>query len=275
MTKAICMKRRKNGMKNSISTTPGPAADFSEDEKIDKKSYLPAYAQISRILKQRISKGIYAPGSRLPSEASIANSFGISAMTSRQAIGILAEEGLVDRIQGRGTFVKRLKFTYSSFGLDSLRKVFMDRKKLEVRIINAKVMTASENIEKRLELEPGSSVILVERLIFHDKKPVIYQISYALAEPESPFVETMLDTDVLTGLLLEKDFSSFKKAELRLLPSSLNKKDAALLNLKEGESVFRLEHTYYDFKDVPSAFGWFLITPEKMPLISRMGVWHD
>lgn len=258
-------------MKNNKMNT----SDFSEDDQIDKTSYLPAYAQLAYILKQWISKGIYHPGARLPSEAAIAKNFKISAMTARQAIGILDKEGLVDRIQGRGTFVKRLKFTSSRFGLDSLRKVLMDREKHEVRVINAKKEEASENLRKILQLRPGSSVILVERLILQAQKPFIYQISYALAEPESPFVETMLDTDVLTGLLLEKDLSFFKKAELRLLPTSLNKKEAGLLHLMEGESVYKLEHTYYGSNDSPSAFGWFLIAPEKMPLVCRMGVWND
>jgi hypothetical protein len=70
-----------------------PMSEFNETERIDKKDHLPAYAQLARILKQRISDGTYQPGTRLPSEAAIAENFGISAMTARQAIGILAQEG--------------------------------------------------------------------------------------------------------------------------------------------------------------------------------------
>ncbi len=260
-----------NGFLDTSRTTP----EFSKDEKIDKKNHLPAYAQLARILKQRISNGVYQPGARLPSEAAIANNFGISAMTARQAIGILAEDGLVDRIQGRGTFVKRLQFTSSNFGLDALRDIFGEKEKLEARIIKATVEAAREDIKTILRLGENNSVILVERLILHEKKPLIFHVSYARADPESPFVETMLDTDVLTGLFLEKSLSSLKKAELRLLPVSLNRREADFLHLTEGENVFKLEHIYYDFRDLPSACGWFLIAPYKMPLVCRMGVWHD
>lgn len=258
-------------MKEKITGTP----NITEKDKIDKKSYVPAYAQLAGILKQKISNGIYRPGARLPSESAVARSFGISAMTARQAIGILSEEGLIDRIQGRGTFVKRLKFTSSNFGLDSLRQIFLEKEKLEVRIINASVQPASKDIKNRLHLESDCSVILVERLILHDKNPVIYQISYALADPELPFVETMLETNVLTGFFLEKDLSSFKKAEFKLLPTSLKLNEAEQLHLKKGDSVFKLEHTYYGFGELPSAFGWFLITPDKMALTCRMGVWNN
>jgi GntR family transcriptional regulator len=75
---------------NRPHSAPG---EPGENEKIDKKSYLPAYVQLANILKQRISSGIYQPGNRLPSEASLAKHFGLSAMTARQAVSVLAEEG--------------------------------------------------------------------------------------------------------------------------------------------------------------------------------------
>jgi GntR family transcriptional regulator len=247
--------------------------ELSPEDGIDKTSYVPAYVQVANVLKQKISRGVYQPGSQLPSEAAIAAGFQISAMTARQAIGLLAEEGLIDRIQGRGTFVKILQFTSSNFGLDSLARIFATEDDISIRIIEASVQLASEDIKNRLDLESKSSVILVKRLILHQNEPLIYQISYALADPESPFVETMLETNVLTGFLLKKDLNSFKKAEFKLLPAFLQPEEAETLNLPEGESVFKLEHTYYDFNDAPAACGWFIIAPEKMPLICRLGVW--
>ena len=148
-------------------------------------------------------------------------------------------------------------------------------KKLEVRIVKAKVLEAGDELSKRLHMEKKGSVILVERIILHHKDPVVFHSGFARADPESPFLETMLDTDVLTGLFLEESIPGFKKAELRLLPTCLDKREAEFLQLGEGQSVFKLEHVYYDFTDLPLAFGWFLIAPEKMPLVCRMGVWDD
>ena len=250
-------------------------SEFNETERIDKKDHLPAYAQLARIIKQRISNGTYQPGARLPSEAAIAGNFGISAMTARQAIGLLAQEGLVDRVQGSGTFIKRLKFTASHFGLAPLGAILREKEKLEVRILKTAVEEPRDDLRKVLQLGKEHSVILVERLILHEKHPLIFHVGYARADPESPFIETMLETDVLTGLLLEERLPGFKKAQLRLLPASLDKREANFLQLNEGQNVFRLEHLYFDFSDLPSAFGWFLISPERMPMICKMGVWHD
>jgi len=249
--------------------------EFNETERIDKKDHLPAYAQLAQIIKQRISDGTYQPGSRLPSESAIAQNFGISAMTARQAIGLLAQEGLVDRVQGRGTFIKRLKFTASHFGLESLGAILREKEKLEVRILKTAVEDARDDLRKVLQLSEENAVILVERLILHDKHPLIFHVGYARADPESPFIETMLETDVLTGLLLEESLPSFKKAQLRLMPASLDEREAKFLQLTEDQNVFKLEHLYFDAFDRPSAFGWFLISPERMPMICKMGVWHE
>ena len=244
-------------------------------ERIDKKSYLPAYVQLATILKQRISANLYPPGSRLPSEASLAKDFGLSAMTARQAVGVLAEEGLVKRVQGSGTFVQRVGVATSHFGLDALRDVFLDTDHLDVRILKATVESAEGAPCKALGVATGERLVVVERLILHQEHPFTIQVGYARFDPESPIVETMLDTEMLTGLFFENGPSCFMKGELRLLPSFFNPTEAELLNGETGACAFRLEHIFYDFSDQPASFGWFIVSPERMPLISKVGVWNE
>lgn len=244
-------------------------------EKIDKQNYLPAYIQLASILKRRISSGIYQPGSRLPSEASLAKHFGLSAMTARQAVGVLAEEGLVKRVQGSGTFVQRIGVTTSHFGLAALRDVLMDKDHLDVRILKATVESAKGAPCQALDVAKGERLVVVERLILHQGHPFSIQVGYARFDPTSPIVETMLDTKMLTGLFFEEGPSCFMKGELRLLPACFNQKEAELLNSKTGAFAFKLEHIFYDFSDQPASFGWFIVSPEKMPLISKVGVWNE
>ena len=88
-------------------------------------------------------------------------------------------------------------------------------------------------------------------------------------------MEAMLDTVVLTGLIFQEGYSNFKRGSLRLMPNLPEPREARLLNLKEGTTVFKLEHLFYDFEDRPAAFGWFLVSHDKLPLISKVGVWDD
>ena len=63
------------------------------------------YQRVYRELRGRILSGHYAPGSRIETEPVLTEQFGVSIITIRQAAGMLEEEGLLDRRQGKGTFV--------------------------------------------------------------------------------------------------------------------------------------------------------------------------
>ena len=72
---------------------------------VDRSSPLPAYFQISRALRARISSGEWKPGSQLPAEPELARQYAVSRMTMRQAIQELVREGTLSRRRGSGTFV--------------------------------------------------------------------------------------------------------------------------------------------------------------------------
>jgi GntR family transcriptional regulator len=71
-------------------------------------SHVPKYAQIADIFRQRIARGIWGKGCRLPANESLAAEFGVSRITVRQAVDLLARDGLIEAQQGRGTFVKAM-----------------------------------------------------------------------------------------------------------------------------------------------------------------------
>lgn len=74
-------------------------------ETIDPGVATPVYRQLTAILRRRILAGQYRPGRMIPSEKQLEQEFGISRNTSRRAIMILRDEGLVVTVPGRGTYV--------------------------------------------------------------------------------------------------------------------------------------------------------------------------
>lgn len=62
------------------------------------------YEQIAAHLRSLVAAG--RPGDRLPSEAELCTRFGVSRMTARQAVQVVANEGLIDRRRGAGTFIR-------------------------------------------------------------------------------------------------------------------------------------------------------------------------
>jgi GntR family transcriptional regulator len=69
------------------------------------RSHVPRYLQLADLFRQRIAKGQWVSGERLPSLFELVREFDVARVTVRQAIDVLRREGLLDPVQGRGTFV--------------------------------------------------------------------------------------------------------------------------------------------------------------------------
>jgi GntR family transcriptional regulator len=67
---------------------------------------IPRYVQLAGLFRQRVDKGIWPPGSVLPSIEQLMAQFDVARVTVRQAIGLLAGEGMLSPQRGRGTFVR-------------------------------------------------------------------------------------------------------------------------------------------------------------------------
>ena len=67
------------------------------------------YLQLYNDIKGKIDDGTYSEGAKLPSDEELKNIFQVSMITVKKALGILKDEGLVQRIPGVGTFVKERK----------------------------------------------------------------------------------------------------------------------------------------------------------------------
>jgi GntR family transcriptional regulator len=68
-------------------------------------SPIPRYVQLADLIRQRIARGVWASGGKLPSLELLTREFDVARVTVRQAVDLLAREGLVSAQRGRGTFV--------------------------------------------------------------------------------------------------------------------------------------------------------------------------
>ena len=67
------------------------------------RRHVPRYLQLADLFRQRIAKGQWALGEKLPSLFELVQEFDVARVTVRQAIDVLRRDGLVDPVQGRGT----------------------------------------------------------------------------------------------------------------------------------------------------------------------------
>src|SRR5919206_4503842 len=135
-------------------------------------------------LKQRIDRGEFPAGTRLPSEPELAAELQVPRATLREALRAMELEGLLRRRQGSGTFIAEHPRMANSldvnFGVtDAIRAAGMT-----AGIARARhwVEPAPAGEAALLELEPGQDVVVVERVRTAEGKPVVSSHEFHLAD---------------------------------------------------------------------------------------------
>ncbi len=249
------------------SQLPAEAAD----ESIDRNSYEPAYIQLVSILKRQVASGVLRAGDRLPSESKICMQYKVSPMTVRRAINILSDQGIVDTAQGRGTFVKPIKLETASFDLLELQEIF-NNGETNVSMLEARIISANNKAAMKLKINEGERIIYIRRLISHDEEPLLYHRECMIYDPQRAVVESELEVTSLRGLFKGEGSSEFKYGNLSIEATVINEEEAALLQYGTGSAAFNLEHIFYDYKETPVSWGWFICRGDKLRFSSTIGI---
>jgi GntR family transcriptional regulator len=134
---------------------------------IDTSSPIPLYYQIREQLRQRILSGALIPGDTLPGEAQICAETGVSRMTARAALSQLANEGLVVRKRGKGSFVATPKAIFEDFSFPLVSYTRMLEQaglQAKAQIHLQQVEPAEVSVAEELKLVVGEPVVHIERL---------------------------------------------------------------------------------------------------------------
>lgn len=138
------------------------------------------YDQIKDDLLSKIKDGTYPEGQTIPSELELAEMYGVSRPTIRQALQILVSDGYLEKRRRRGTVVTKPKVSQSfTMSISS----FEDAMRLAGRLPKTKVLMfkrerANAEVEKRLELTRGQDVFKLVRLRYADDLPNVFVESY-------------------------------------------------------------------------------------------------
>ena len=124
------------------------------------------YARIKQHLKDELSRGRWPPGAPMPSDAELVAQFGVSRMTVTRALNELRAEGLIERLQGVGTFAAQLSRVASTLRIRDLHEEITSRghrHHAEVHVARQEV--ATDAVAHRLGIAAGTPVF--HTLIVH------------------------------------------------------------------------------------------------------------
>ena len=143
---------------------------------------LAPFAQVKQYLKGRLAAGDWPPGVLMPSEAELVARFGVSRMTVNRALRELQAEGLIERVQGVGTFAAQLHKVSSTLTLRDLQEEIAERgHHHEARVIAQEEVPATEGLAGQLGLQAGAPVY--HTLIVHLENGVPLQCEDRYVNP--------------------------------------------------------------------------------------------
>lgn len=199
------------------------------------ETYLPQYRRIEQALRERISR--LSAGDRLPSDIELCEEFGVSRMTARNAMQRLAEEGLVAREPGRGSFVAeapahRRANRLMTFSQEMLRRGLSPSSRVLVLVIRPS--TADE--AARLGLDPTEPIVHLRRLRCADQAPVAIESTVLLGACAGAVMTADLEGGSLHEALARGGYV-LRRGTGTIAAAAATAEDARLLGIRTGDPL--------------------------------------
>jgi GntR family histidine utilization transcriptional repressor len=192
------------------------------------------YLRVKQWLKAQLAAGRWPPGALMPSEAELTAQFSVSRMTVNRALRELQGEGLVERLQGVGTFAAQLARVSSTLTIRDLHEEIEargHRHHAEVHLQREERATAP--LARQLGLEPGAPVF--HSLIVHHDNGIALQCEDRFVNPAwaPQYLEQDFTRITPTHYLL--DVAPLWEAQYTIEASAPTEQEARLLGIGRAE----------------------------------------
>lgn len=216
------------------------------------KSDEPAYLQIKHWLLSELSRGRWGRDHPLPPEREIAESFEVSRMTVRHAFSELTHEGWIERIRGKGTFVRDVRIQYGTNGLTSFSQEMKAAGKTPgAAVLRFEIRSGSAEECDRLQVASGTRVVELRRLRTANTLPVGVETAVLpLARVEGITRVPLNQLSSLYQVLRDACGLRLYKANQWMEAGLCGAECAELLGVKTGSAVLQSERTTMDDEGV-------------------------
>ncbi len=214
----------------------------------------PLYELVKQAITVMIAAELLKPGDRVPSTSELCQRFGVSHITVTKALQDLAREGIISRVQGKGTFVTSRPIERRLNNLVSFTRE-MVRQGLAVRsrVLSVKEVVGTPSLNRRFGQPPEEPAryVQIERLRFVDDTPACVATSTFPEAVGRRLKQLPLEDASFYDILERKlDLSLFRE-ERWITPIVATAALARLLDVPRGAPLFRLEGMTFLEGDVP------------------------
>jgi GntR family transcriptional regulator len=210
-------------------------------------SPIPRYLQLADLMRQRISRGLWPQGHRLPSLDELGQEFGVARVTVRQAVELLARDGLLSPQQGRGTFVTGQaseRWLSVETSLEALARMYRDTVPQLVNIDESTVAPALRPGEGR----PAERYVFMRRVHSREGAPYCV-INIHLAEPVFRRTPKRFRDEPVIPILVGLKSLRIAKAHQVLTIGAADMEVARLLGVPINSPVAEVRRVFRDEND--------------------------
>lgn len=216
---------------------------------------IPMHYRLQQEIRRRIETGLWVPGEVIPPERKIAQENGMSLGTVRTALLNLVSEGLLYRIQGKGTIVAGTRMIRENVRYYRFAEDFGKREAVpQLKLLDLSRIDGRREINARLRIDKAEELYCLRRRVLVSRKPAVFSVSYLpcrLFAGLEEFRRSRFEK-VPLYLALEDHFGlpTLSNSELiSVLPADAEA--AALLNLAEGTPVLAVEMLAFTYRNRP------------------------
>lgn len=210
--------------------------------KLWKNSEIPLYDQLMSELEREIDKGRWKKGEKIPSERVLSQMYDVSRITVRAAIEKLARAGMLERIQGKGTFVSDSKIKQELGNLYSFTEEIKKQGKIShTKVLELSVVPADEITARKLDIEYKEDIIYLKRVRYDANEVALFlEKSYFPYEKYQFLLEENLEKNSLYEILNKKYKINFDNAVEKFKATKLLKSEKVILDTRDGDDDFGL-----------------------------------
>ncbi|WP_197919261.1 phosphonate metabolism transcriptional regulator PhnF [Thiosulfatihalobacter marinus] len=226
----------------------------------DTSGKTPIWQAIADALRSDLAEGKYAPGDKLPTEAGLAERFGVNRHTVRHGISALVEEGLIRTRRGSGAFVAATPTDYPiGQRVRFHENLIAAGRRPDKRVLQVEERSATTGEAKALQIAPGDPVCAYHGLSLADGQPIaVFESLFPLGRLPG-INEALSQTSSVTEALRLVGISDYTRASTRLTAVRATATHALHLQVSEGDPLLKSSGVNVDHAGMAVEFGrtWF------------------
>ena len=217
--------------------------------RMTKRNLIPVYYQLADDIKHQIETGELKDGDMIPTEEQLGELYGISRMTVRHGLSLLAEAGLIETIEGKGTFVHPPRL--NQFILDLPHHSVNSSEQYRYKLLGVKFARDNHQYVQELGLTVDTKVIQLKRILYKNDLPVAIEKKYLPYLRATPLLEIQLEYADFPEVVAKHQEAVPVRNEMIITVDVLDSDDAALLQLEPTVPVIVIKQVIYSKDDKP------------------------